>query len=112
MSRHGASIGAMRHKVIIQQVTSTTDAGGGRSVAWSNYKTVFAHVEQLSAQVKFDQGVVDERGLYRFTMRFLTGVDTRNRLSFDNKIFNIDSVINLDERKKYLVIRAKEGVAV
>ena len=82
MAKNGASIGAMRHKVIIQQVTSTTDAGGGRSVAWSNYKTVFAHVEQLSAQVKFDQGVVDERGLYRFTMRFLTGVDTRNRLSF------------------------------
>ena len=112
MAKHGASIGAMRHKVIIQQVTSTTDAGGGRAVSWANYTTVFAHVEQLSAQVKFDQGVVDERGLYRFTMRFLTGVDTRNRLSFDNKIFNIDSVINLDERKKYLVIRAKEGVAV
>ena len=112
MAKNAPSIGAMRHKIIIQQVTSTTDAGGGRSVAWSNYKTVFAHVQQLSAQVKYDTGIVEEKGLYEFTMRFLTGVSTRNRISFDSKLFNIDSVINMDERKKYIVIRAKEGVPV
>ncbi len=112
MATSGASIGAMRNSIVIQNVTSTTDSGGGRGVAWSTYKTVFAHVQQLSGNTKYTQGVIDEKGLYAFTIRYITGVTTQHRISYNSKLFSITSVIDLDERNKYLVIKASEGVAV
>ena len=82
MASSGASIGAMRKSVVIQSVASTTDSGGG------------------------------EKGLYVFTMRYVTGITNSHRISYNSKLFNITSVINLDERNKYMVIKAMEGVAV
>jgi len=112
MASSGASVGSMTKSIVIQSVANTTDAGGGRSVAWSTYKTVYANVEQLSANTKYGQGVVDEKGLYAFTMRYTTGITTQHRISYNSKLFSITSVIDLDERNKYLVIKASEGVAV
>jgi head-tail adaptor len=42
----------------------------------------------------------------------VAGVTTKYRISYNSKFFNITSVINLDERDKYLVVKATEGVAV
>jgi|TARA_R110000744_G_scaffold380092_1_gene499736 SPP1 family predicted phage head-tail adaptor len=111
MASSGASIGAMRKSVVIQSVASTTDSGGGRGVVWSTYKTLLAHVQQQSASSKYTQGVIDEKGLYVFTMRYVTGITNSHRISYNSKLFNITSVINLDERNKYMVIKAMEGVA-
>ena len=112
MAGSGASVGALRKSIVIQSMGSTTDAGGGRSVAWSTFKTLYAHVEQQSASDKYTQGVIDEKGLYVFTMRYVAGVTTKHRISYNSKFFNITSVINLDERDKYLVVKATEGVAI
>tara|TARA_R110000823_G_scaffold199275_1_gene330390 strand:- start:105 stop:443 length:339 start_codon:yes stop_codon:yes gene_type:complete len=112
MATSGASVGAMRKSIVIQSVAGTTDSGGGRGVTWSTYKTVFAHVKQQSASEKYTQGVIDEKGLYVFTMRYVAGVTNKHRISYNSKFFNITSVINLDERDKYLVVKATEGVAI
>ena len=112
MSNSGASTGAMRKAIVIQVVASTTDSGGGRGLVWSTFKTAFAHVQQLSATNKYTQGVIDEKGAYTFTMRYTAGITNSHRISYDSKLFSITSVINLDERNKYLVIKGMEGVAV
>ena len=78
----------------------------------ATFKTLYAHVEQQSASDKYTQGVIDEKGLYVFTMRYVAGVTNKHRISYNSKFFNITSVINLDERDKYLVVKATEGVAV
>tara|TARA_R100000935_G_scaffold20570_2_gene38791 strand:+ start:1663 stop:2001 length:339 start_codon:yes stop_codon:yes gene_type:complete len=112
MAVSSASVGAMNKRITIQKVASTTDAGGGRGVTWSTYNTVNAHVQQQSASSKYTQGVVDEKGVYIFTVRYIAGVTSDQRISYNTKIFNITSVINPDERNKYLVIKGMEGVAV
>ena len=112
MATSGASIGAMSKSIVIQSVTSTTDSGGGRGVTWATYKTVLAHVKKLSGQVKYAQGVKDDKGLYEFTMRYIAGITPQHRISYNARLYSINSVINLDERNKYLVIKADEGVAV
>jgi SPP1 family predicted phage head-tail adaptor len=112
MASSGASVGSMRQSITIQSVANTTDSGGGRGVAWSTFQTVLAHVKQQSESSKYSQGVVDEKGAYTFTIRYVSGVTTTHRISYDSKLFNITSIINLDERNKYLVIKAVEGVAV
>jgi len=112
MASSGASIGAMSKTIVFQSVASTTDSGGGRGVAWSTYKTVLAHVKQLSGTTKYAQGVKDDKGLYEFTTRYIAGITPQNRISYNSRLYSITSVINLDERNKYLVIKADEGVAV
>ena len=112
MASSGTSVGSMTKSIVIQSVANTTDAGGGRSVVWSTYKTVYANVQQLSGTTKYAQGVVDEKGAYVFTVRYTAGITTLNRINYNSQLFSITSVINPDERNKYLVIKADEGGAV
>ena len=44
------SIGAMRSRVEIQKYTSTSDGGGGGSVAWSKVASVFAQITPKTAR--------------------------------------------------------------
>jgi SPP1 family predicted phage head-tail adaptor len=105
------SIGAMRHRITFQQMTSTLDAGGGRAISYSTFKTVHAHIKQDSGREKYEQGVLEAKKVFTFTIRFISGLTEDMRIIFNSKSFNITSIINDDERNKYLIIKADEGVA-
>ena len=47
------SLGRMRHKIAIQSPTATVDSGGGRSIAWSTLKEVYADIRPTSGTFQF-----------------------------------------------------------
>jgi SPP1 family predicted phage head-tail adaptor len=106
-----ASNGAMRQLIVIQSVSRAADGGGGYTNTWSTAQSVYAHVSQVSGTEPYLQGQLTEKGLWRFTTRYIAGITTAYRISWNSGIYNIRSVINEDERNKFLVITAEEGVA-
>ena len=106
-----ASNGAMRQLIVIQSVSRTADGGGGYTNTWNTAQSVYAHVEQSSGTEPYLQGQLTEKGMWRFTMRYTAGITTADRISWNSTTYNIRSVINEDERNKFLVIIAEEGVA-
>jgi SPP1 family predicted phage head-tail adaptor len=107
-----ASTGAMRELITFESYTTSSDGGGGVTRAWSTATTAYAHVVKANASEAYKQGGIQEQGLWRFTMRYTAGITTEYRISWDSKVFNIRSIINEDERDKFLVILAEEGVAI
>lgn len=105
------SNGSMRELIAIEGVTRTADGGGGFTNAWSTSQSLYAHAVQTSGTEPYTQGQLSEKGAWKFTTRYVSGVTTANRINWGSKLFNIRSVINEDERGKYLVIVAEEGVA-
>lgn len=105
------SVGSMRHFITVQSATSSVDSGGGRAVVYATFRKLLAHVKQESGREKYEQGVLGDKSVFTFTIRYVDGITTAMRIKFDNKFFQIRSIINEDERNKYLIIKCDEGVA-
>ena len=105
------SVGKMRERIVIQSQGRTTDLGGGAAVAWSTVATTWARIVPSSGSESFSGMQVTNTNTFEITMRYRTNITTTNRILWGSRTFNIRSVINNNERDKYLTVVAEEGVA-
>lgn len=106
------SLGRMRHKVIIQSKSATSDGAGGSSIEWKGTNEIWAHVKPMSERENFKGMQLEESKTYEITVRYRTGVTAGQIIKFGERLFNIKQVRNRDERNKYLDILCEEGVAI
>ncbi len=105
-------IGSMRNKIVIQTLGGATDSGGGQATSYSTLATVWAEVINNSGQENMFGDQVRTTDSYTFTIRYLSSVTTKHRISYNSLTFNIQSIRSLFEGKeKYQIIQATEGVA-
>ena len=105
-------IGQMRNRIAIQTLSSSLDAGGGRSHSYSTSTTVWAKVENLSGTESEFGNQFRDTSSFRFTIRYLSTLTELSRISYDSKFFNITHIKKLEEgRNRFHVIQATEGVA-
>jgi SPP1 family predicted phage head-tail adaptor len=100
--------GSLRNRVTIEAKGGTVDGLGGRDVVWTGVATVWANVEPLEgseATRAMQQGI---RQPHRIRMRWRDGVRTSQRLTMDDRVFNIRSVVDVDLRHRELEIVAEE----
>jgi SPP1 family predicted phage head-tail adaptor len=76
-----------------------------------NYKTVFGSVEPLSGRELFNAQTISAETTTRFRIRFIPGITKKMRLAFKDRIFNIEAIINAEERNAALEIMCAEGVS-
>ena len=92
--------GRMRQRITIQQTTESRTSSGAVTDSWGTYATVWADVIPVSGKEKFAAQEHHSEVTHRFRIRYNSGVTTKMRISYDSRIFNIRSVINLDERNR------------
>ena len=103
--------GDLRHRITIQSSVKTGDGGGGFTVAWSNLATVRGKIEPLRGREQLHGMQLEARVTHRILIRYRSDVTAANRILFGTRTFNIRSVLNVDERNRWLEILAEEGVA-
>jgi SPP1 family predicted phage head-tail adaptor len=106
-----AGIGKLRHEITIQQQGSSRDAGGGISSGFTTLATVFANITPKSGKELYKQGKLVGSISHEIIIRHRTDISTKNRISFDSRLFNIRSVLDIDERGRFLKLQCEEGVA-
>lgn len=103
--------GNLRHRVTIQQLVAGSpnqNAGGEPEEAWSDVATVYGAIrplkgrEFLSAQQTSSEvtGVID--------MRYRAGITSKMRCMFGERLFDIVSVVDPDERHIRLELSVRE----
>lgn len=102
--------GKLRHRVTIQRKEQTRDSGGGYIEEWVDQETVWAEVKPLQGRRLIEAQAVNAELSHEVTMRYRLGMlqVAKNRLLYHGRIFEIDSVINIDERKHLLMLTCKE----
>ena len=103
------SIGRMRHRVTIQKPTATTDTGGGSSISWGLLKEVFADIQPQSGNYGSEHEQEKEKITHKLIMRYRADIGTNYRIKFGTRIFNIHTIINEDERDRFLILQCQEG---
>lgn len=100
--------GALRTELALQRCTPVADGLGGHGQEWTEIATVFAKLEPIAAESAFGAGQSLETVTHRVTFRHRGDVESGMRLVKGSRVFDIVTVHDPDESRRYLVCRTKE----
>jgi SPP1 family predicted phage head-tail adaptor len=101
--------GPLRHRIAIERVTETRDTDGSAIETWSTYATVQASIEPISGREYFAAQSTQADLTHRIVMRYLSGIIPKMRVKYRSRIFDILSVINVEERNRELQLMCRES---
>ena len=101
--------GRLRHRVKIQAPFKDNAPGSGE-ITWNDYATVWASIEPLRGREFFEALQVNAEVTGKVIMRYLAGVSPDMRILHGNRVFEILSIIDVEERHRELQLMVTERV--
>lgn len=105
-------IGKLRHQVEILKPAIFKDTLGQEIKSWEVQHLVWASIEPLSGKGYFSAKQVNSEVNVKITIRYIESLLPHWVVQFGQRIFNIESIINFEERSKYLQLLCSEKVGV
>ena len=104
--------GELRHRLIIQERTSTVDSMGAPSEAWEDLKTVWGGIWPLRGREFLAAQQLGSEITCRIRIRYTENITPANRiqLSDTTRFFDIKEVIDPDYRNISLDLMCREAV--
>lgn len=105
------NISKLRHRVTIQNKVTLPDGYGGVTSTWQDVATVWASVEPLNGRELYAAQQVKAELTHRIRIRYMSGIKPEMRIAFDNRTFEIEAIIDPEERHESLELLCSEVVA-
>ncbi len=99
-----------RHLITVQQPSVTKDEIGGQVRTWSTFASPWAVAKPTGGSQRTFAGKIDNPAGVEFTIRYVSGITEKMRISWGSRLFDIKNVLNVDERNIYLVLKTEERV--
>ena len=103
-------IGRLRHLIIIEESMVSRDSFGAEVCEWIQFAKVWAEVSPVSGREFAFLKQVNAEVTTKITIRYLAGLTTEMRVLFGDRIFEIESVINPEEKSISLLLMCREVV--
>jgi SPP1 family predicted phage head-tail adaptor len=103
-------IGKLRHRITIEESTETQDADGSVTENWSAFAAAQGSIEPISGREYFSAQTTRADLTHRVNLRYVAGIMPKMRVRFGSRIFDILSVINVDERNRELQLMCRESI--
>lgn len=100
----------LRHRITLQERVASKDSFGAEMETWKDISTVWAMVEPLSGREYFAAQQVNAEVTTKVTIRYIKSIKPEMRVVFEDRVFDILSVICVDERKVEMQLMCKENV--
>lgn len=105
------AMGRLRHRVTIEAPVFETQPDNSQKIAgWTELDTVWAEVSPLSGREFWDAAQVQSQVTHTIRIRYIAGLTPRHRCLWDQRMFNIESVRDIDERKVFMTLMCREKV--
>jgi SPP1 family predicted phage head-tail adaptor len=97
--------GQLRHRIVIVQPKLAQDSSGGWKIDDENIvATVWASVEGLIGRELFAAQQKVSEVTHKITIRWMSGLTAKMNVWFDERLFQIEAIVNPNERHKMLVL--------
>lgn len=103
------TIGEMRHRVNIMGVIRTPDEFGGYSRNDTVIYTVFADITPISEKEIYKYKQLQQAVSHEIRLRYRTDIRQGGTLINNNDKYYIQSVVNYDKKKRFIVALCREG---
>ncbi len=100
--------GSLRNKINIEHAMNVKNSVGEQTKTWSIFAEVYAEAKPIRSTERFVSQRLQTEVNFQFRVRFLSGIEHDMRVVYNERIFDIDSVLNVEERNKELIILASE----
>ena len=105
--------GKLRHSVILQSPTGSRDSVGERTTTWTDVDTVRASITPVKADERYIDPQIKGSITHRLRIRYgseIAAIDSTWRVSFGSRIFTINGVRDIEERKHDIELLCTEGL--
>jgi len=103
--------GRLRHKVTFHQYFETQDTTGHAIKTYTPLATRSVSIEPLSGRELEVARQVNAEITHKVEMRYLANLSPRLRFLFGSRVFEILSILNIEEKKKQLTLLCVERAA-
>ena len=100
--------GNLRNSVIIQTPTESFDSNGELISTWATFSTVWASIEPLTGREFWAARTVNAEMIGKIRLRYINGITPKMRVLFGIRYFNINTIINTDEKNIELILLVTE----
>jgi SPP1 family predicted phage head-tail adaptor len=100
--------GTLKHRITIQQSTEASNTYGEMVPTWATFATRRAGIKTMRGSESHKSQQVLSEAKILFSMRYLSGVTTKMRISFDSRLFDILFVDNSAETGKTTFLECEE----
>lgn len=111
MPRKMLRSGSLRHLITVQANTTSRDDYGGITNSWATYLTTRSSVNPVSGNQKLSDNKVSNDRSFEFMFRYdpsKNPVSPKHRISWDSRTFDIESILEYDERQHFVTVAAVE----
>lgn len=99
-------IGALKHRITLQKLTSTVSENGFETESYEEVKTVWAKILNLTGREYFQAAAIQKEKTVKFVFRSGVEVDETMRILFQGKLYNITFIDNIRYENKYIEVKA------
>ncbi len=101
-------IGALRHRILFQSEEKISDDAHGHTSIWNDVAVTWADIEPLAGRELYYAQQIKNTISHKITIRYREDINEEMRIIFGIRIFKIESIINIKEQKKLLLLRCEE----
>lgn len=108
MTRYRINPGELRHKIVFQKLENIQNEYGESLNIWNDVLTTRAGIYPISGKEFYAAETVNSEVTHKINMRYMKNLTPDMRIKFDNRYFNIISIINFQERNIEIQLLCKE----
>ena len=102
--------GPLRCRITIEAPVETQGSDGSIVTTWKTFTEAWASIEPLIGREYFAQQREQATESHKIRMRYQPGITHKMRVAWDSRLFEIESVLNVGERKREIVLMVSESV--
>lgn len=92
----------LRHRLVFEQIAREEDDGGGFTEIWVEVATLAASLQPLGGVERFESDRLTGIVTHEVALRYRAGVVPPMRFRLGARVFHVLSVIDVEERKRWL----------
>lgn len=108
LPRNAPRVGALRHRIAIEEPLRTPDEAGGAEMTWSLVATTWAEISPKSGREVFESDQLGGRITHDVRLRYRAGLSPKMRITHRGRTFDIRHVASPDERREWLICACEE----
>lgn len=103
--------GLLRQRLTIQQPSMAQDSYGQTLNTWTDVATVWGEIVPISGREMVIANAMQDSKTHSITIRYISGITPKMRIKYGTRLFDIQSVLDENERHRTLNLSCIEGLS-
>ena len=103
-------IGKLRHRISVEKYTETRGTTGQVLKSYTESTTRWAQIKSLTTRELLQAQQIHAEITHEVWLRHPLDITAKDRVNFENRIFEILGVVNINEEKRFIKLLCKERI--